>query len=72
MKAYLKRCSLPQATKALGMGSAAWLVKVYQWVMESDMFGSLTPATSDRGRRNTEGIYVGLCHKIGDFEFQDP
>ena len=36
LEAYLESCGLPLATKALGVGSAAWLVVVSYWVMEGD------------------------------------
>ena len=64
-------CSLPQAAKALGVGSAAWLVQIYQWVTESDTSGGLPQATWGRGIRDTEIIYLGLGHKIRDFKFHD-
>ena len=73
LEAYLAGCGLRQATKALGMGSAVWLVQVYQWVMENDMFCSLPQAAWGRGR-DTKVIYLRLRlgHKIRDFKFQDP
>ena len=41
-------------------------------VPKGDTFGSLPQAAWGRGSRDSEGVYAGVCHKVGDFEFQDP
>ena len=40
--------------------------------MKTDAFGGLSQATWSRGGRDTEGICVGMCHKVWDFKLQDP
>ena len=40
--------------------------------MKSNVSGSLPQATWGRGGRASEGVYVGVCHEVGDFKFQDP
>ena len=39
---------------------------------EGDAFGSLPQAIWGRGRRDAEHIYLGLCHKVGNFKLYNP
>ena len=71
-KTNLLSCSLPHATKALVGWCAVWLIQVNQGIMGSDTFCSLPEAARGRGRGNGEGFYMGECHRVRDFELQDP
>ena len=68
-EAYLEGSKLPLAAVAgRGWGTARWLTGLHKGVMEGDMFGSLPQAAWARRRRDTEGIYLGLCHQVRDFK----
>ena len=74
VKLTFRAAVFPHATNVLGRESGAWLVQIGQWVIVGDTSCSLLQADWGRRRRDTEVIYkgMGLSHKIGDFEFQDP
>ena len=39
-----------------------WLVQVNEGIMKNDTFSGLPQAALGRGGRDSEGVYVGVCH----------
>ena len=49
-----------------------WLVQVDEGITESHVFSGLPQATWGRGGGDTEGVYVGVNHKVGDLNSRIP